>query len=75
MSRALVLNASYEPLGTVAARRAVILVLGGKADSVHETDLVLHAERIAGVACRRWCAYGSSCTSRTGVGSRSAGGP
>jgi 5-methylcytosine-specific restriction endonuclease McrA len=43
--RALVLNASYEPLGTVASRRAVILVLGGKADSVHDTPLVLHAER------------------------------
>jgi 5-methylcytosine-specific restriction endonuclease McrA len=46
MSRALVLNASYEPLGTVAARRAVILVLGGKADSIHDTPIVLHAERV-----------------------------
>ena len=40
------LNASYEPLGTVAARRAVVLVLGEKADCVHPTGLVLHAERL-----------------------------
>ncbi len=46
MGRSLVLNASYEPLGTVAARRAVVLVLGGKADCVHPSGLVLHAERI-----------------------------
>ncbi len=47
MGRSLVLNASYEPLGTVAARRAVVLVLGGKADCVHATGLVLHAERVS----------------------------
>ena len=41
------LNASYEPLGTVPARRAVVLVLAHKADSVHDTGLVLHAERVA----------------------------
>lgn len=46
MARSLVLNASYEPLGAVAARRAVVLVLGGKADSIHLTGLVLHAERL-----------------------------
>lgn len=46
MGRSLVLNASYEPLGTVAARRAVVLVLGGKADCVHDSGVVLHAERI-----------------------------
>ena len=40
------LNASYEPLGTVAARRAVVLVLGHKADSVHLTGIVLHAEHV-----------------------------
>jgi 5-methylcytosine-specific restriction endonuclease McrA len=45
MARSLVLNASYEPLGTVAARRAVLLVLGGKADDLHPSGLVLHAER------------------------------
>lgn len=31
MRSALVLNASYEPLSVVSARRAVVLVLGGKA--------------------------------------------
>ena len=41
------LNASYEPLGTVAVRRAVVLVLGEKADLVHATGLVLHAERVS----------------------------
>jgi 5-methylcytosine-specific restriction endonuclease McrA len=46
MGRSLVLNASYDPLGTVAARRAVVLVLGQKADCVHPTGLVLHAERV-----------------------------
>jgi 5-methylcytosine-specific restriction endonuclease McrA len=46
MSRSLVLNASYEPLGTVASRRAVVLVLGQKADAVHDTEIVLHAERL-----------------------------
>jgi len=46
MSRSPVLNASYEPLGTVNVRRAVVLVLAGKADCVHDTGLVLHAEHL-----------------------------
>lgn len=46
MSRSLVLNASYEPLGTVSVRRAVVLVLAGKAESVHDTGIVLHSERL-----------------------------
>jgi 5-methylcytosine-specific restriction endonuclease McrA len=46
MSRSLVLNASYEPLGTVAARRAVVLVLTEKADCLHPSGFVLHAERV-----------------------------
>ena len=32
---ALVLNATYEPLCVVSARRAVVLVLGDKAEVVH----------------------------------------
>src|SRR5256885_1057272 len=48
MSRALVLNASYEPLCVVAARRALVLVLGEKAETVAETGLVLHSEHLAG---------------------------
>jgi 5-methylcytosine-specific restriction endonuclease McrA len=46
MGRALVLNASYEPLCVVPARRAVVLVLAGKADSVHESDECLHSDRL-----------------------------
>ena len=46
MGRALVLNASYEPLGVVTGRRAVVLVLGGKADPVHDSELALHSERV-----------------------------
>ncbi len=46
MGRALVLNASYEPLCVVAARRAVVLVLAQKADLVHESGAELHSERM-----------------------------
>lgn len=45
MSRALVLNATYEPLCVVADRRALVLVLTRKADSVEETDRVARSER------------------------------
>lgn len=38
MSGALVLNVTYEPLGVVAARRALCLVIGDKADVI-EADL------------------------------------
>lgn len=46
MARALVLNASFEPLGVVAARRAVVLVLSEKADLLHESDAVVRSERV-----------------------------
>jgi 5-methylcytosine-specific restriction endonuclease McrA len=46
MSRSLVLNASYEPLSVVSARRAVVLVLAEKADVVHETPEIVHSERL-----------------------------
>ena len=45
MARSLVLNATYEPLADVSARRAVVLVLDGKADLVHGTERTWHAER------------------------------
>jgi 5-methylcytosine-specific restriction endonuclease McrA len=45
MSRALVLNASYEPLCVVSARRALLLTLNAKAETVHESDEVFHSER------------------------------
>jgi 5-methylcytosine-specific restriction endonuclease McrA len=46
MGRALVLNASYEPLCVVTARRAVVLVLDEKAELVHGTGADLHSERL-----------------------------
>lgn len=43
MSRALVLNATFEPLSVVSERRAVVLVLDRKADVVHDTGVTLHS--------------------------------
>jgi 5-methylcytosine-specific restriction endonuclease McrA len=45
VSRALVLNASYEPLCVVSTRRALMLVLDRKADLVSSTDRAFHSER------------------------------
>jgi 5-methylcytosine-specific restriction endonuclease McrA len=45
--RALVLNASYEPLGVVSSRRAVVLVLDDKAELVAGTGAMVHSERLA----------------------------
>lgn len=45
MSKALVLNATFEPLCVVPVRRAVVLVLKEKAEVVHATDRELHSER------------------------------
>ena len=42
---ALVLNATYEPLCVVGARRAVVLVITGKAVAVAAADTVMHSER------------------------------
>jgi 5-methylcytosine-specific restriction endonuclease McrA len=47
MATALVLNATYEPLCVVSARRAVVLVLGEKADVLHETGAAMRSERLA----------------------------
>src|ERR1700730_16554843 len=44
--RALVLNATFEPLGIVSSRRGVLLILDTKAELVHTTDRVFRAERI-----------------------------
>jgi 5-methylcytosine-specific restriction endonuclease McrA len=46
MGRALVLNASFEPLCVVPSRRAVILVLAEKAELVHDSGDALHSERL-----------------------------
>jgi len=47
--RVLLLNVTYEPLTTVGLRRAVCLVLGGKAEVVHDDveGAVLHAATVA----------------------------
>lgn len=45
-TRALVLNASFEPLCVVTARRAVVLVLRDKAEVVHSDDDVVRSERV-----------------------------
>lgn len=45
MSKALVLNATYEPLCVVPIRRAVVLVLKDKAEVLHASDRQLHSER------------------------------
>jgi 5-methylcytosine-specific restriction endonuclease McrA len=45
--RALVLNATFEPLGIVSSRRAVLLVLDTKAELIHATERVFRAERIS----------------------------
>lgn len=47
MSNALVLNATYEPLSVVKARRAVVLVLRGRAVVVEGRDETWRAERVS----------------------------
>lgn len=47
MTRALVLNATYEPLCVVPSRRALVLVLDDKAETVETTGRVIHSERAA----------------------------
>lgn len=46
MARALVLNASYEPLSVVSTRRAIVLVMRDRADVVETNGMVWHSERI-----------------------------
>lgn len=47
MTRALVLNASYEPLSVVPGHRAAVLVLAEKADVVHQSERCLRSEQLA----------------------------
>ncbi len=47
MPTALVLNATYEPLCVVSARRAVVLVLGEKAELLHESGARMHSARMS----------------------------
>lgn len=46
MGRALILNATYEPLSVVAARRATVLVLNDKATMLEASTQVWHSERL-----------------------------
>jgi 5-methylcytosine-specific restriction endonuclease McrA len=46
MSQALVLNATYEPLCVVSTRRALLLVLDGKAELISPTGRLFRAERL-----------------------------
>ncbi|WP_377271418.1 HNH endonuclease [Peterkaempfera sp. SMS 1(5)a] len=43
MPHVLVLNASYEPLGVVSMRRALILVLNNKAVSLEDSGITMHS--------------------------------
>jgi 5-methylcytosine-specific restriction endonuclease McrA len=47
MSRALVLNVTFQPLCVVSDRRAVVLVLGDTAEMLHASDAVMRSERLA----------------------------
>ncbi|MGI9023192.1 MAG: HNH endonuclease [Acidimicrobiales bacterium] len=47
MSKALVLNATFEPLCVVSARRALVLVLRQKAELLHATDHEFRSEHAA----------------------------
>lgn len=46
MGRALVLNVTFEPIGVVSARRAVVLALGEKVEVITRNGAVLHSERL-----------------------------
>src|SRR5439155_14084374 len=46
LGRALVLNATFEPLCVVSARRALVLVLKHKAELVHQDGGSYHSERM-----------------------------
>ena len=47
MARSIVLNATYEPLCVVSARRAVVLVLSEKAEVLHDSEEDMRSERLA----------------------------
>jgi 5-methylcytosine-specific restriction endonuclease McrA len=46
LGRALVLNASYQPLCVVPVRRAIVLALKGKAEVLHSNGAIFHSERL-----------------------------
>src|SRR4030066_415087 len=46
MGKALILNTTHQPLAVVSARRAVVLVLGNKAEMVVSNGQVFHSEHL-----------------------------
>lgn len=46
MARALVLNATFEPIGVVSARRALILSLAGKVDVLADSGQIIRSEQL-----------------------------
>lgn len=46
MGRALVLNATYEPLSVVPRRRAIVLVLSDRAEIVHDSGELARSEHL-----------------------------
>ena len=46
VTQSLVLNATFEPLCVVSSRRALMLLLDGKAELLHPTGRVFRAERV-----------------------------
>ena len=44
MSKVLVLNASYEPLNITSWRRAIVLLLKGKAEQLEHNDRIMYAD-------------------------------
>lgn len=46
MGRSLILNASHEPLGVVAHRRAIVLVLHEKAEVLENNGALYHSEHV-----------------------------
>lgn len=46
MERVLLLNATFEPLCAVSARRAIVLLLKGKAEALERDGCAFHSERL-----------------------------
>lgn len=43
--RVLLLNATFEPIRVISARRALVLVLEDRADVIEESDTIIHSNR------------------------------
>jgi hypothetical protein len=47
LGRSLVLNATFEPLAVVTARRAVVLILKEKAEILESNGMVFRSEKLS----------------------------